>query len=140
MSEQNVEVVRALVELWNAGVREIPTEHLDPRIELETPFSSVSGEPYRGYAGVERWLLDVDEQFSVWQIRVDDLREAGDAVMTLGSIHGKGRVSGIEFDQPNAMVAEFTGDHRLLRARIDLDVDAALSAWRERTAGSASGD
>ncbi len=136
MSKENVEVVRALVELWNAGVREVPTEYLDPGIELETPFSSVSGEPYRGYAGIERWLLDVDEQFSLWRIHLDDVRGAGDTVITIGGIHGKGRGSGIEFDQANVLVAEFTADHRLIRGRIDLDVDATLARWRSRTDGS----
>jgi hypothetical protein len=130
MSKQNVEVVRAFVENWNAGVREVPGEDVDPGIVLETPFSSVSGKPYRGYAGVEQWLRDVDEQFSVWRIRLDDVRGAGNAVLALGNVHGKGRGSGIEFDQPNAMLAEFTDDHRLLRARIDLDVDAALADFR----------
>jgi len=84
MSKRNVEVVPALVERWNAGVREVPSEHLDPGIELETPFSSVSGRPYRGYAGIERWLLDIDEQFSVWRIQLDDVRGASDAVIALG--------------------------------------------------------
>jgi hypothetical protein len=138
MSKQNVDALRAFVERWNSGVREVPVEDVDPDLVLETPFSSVSGKPYRGHAGVEQWLRDIDEQFSMWRIRLDEVRSAGDAVIALGSVHGKGRVSGIEFDQANALVAEFTPDHRLIRARIDLDVDAALSAWQERTAGSAS--
>ena len=140
MSKDNVEVVRALVELWNAGARETLAEYVDPAIEFETPFSSVSGKPYRGHAGVERWLLDIDEQFSVWRIRLDEVRGAGAAVIALGSVHGKGRGSGIEIDQPNAMVAEFTPDHRIIRARIDLDVDAVLAGWQARTAGSAGSD
>ncbi len=138
MSKENVEVVRGFVELWNSGVREIPTQDVDPGIVLETPFSSVSGKPYRGYAGVEQWLRDVDEQFSVWRMQLDEVRGAGDAVIALGRVHGKGRASGIELDQPNAMLAEFTPDHRMIRARIDLDVDATLARWRSRTDGSPS--
>jgi ketosteroid isomerase-like protein len=138
MSKQNVEVVGAIVELWNAGAREALVEYVDPGVELDTPFSSVSGKPYQGHAGIERWLLDIDEQFSVWQIRLDEVHGAGDAVIAVGSIHGKGRGSGIEFDQATAMAAEFTPDHRIIRVRIDPDVDGAMAAWRSRTAGSAN--
>ena len=51
MSQENVEVVRAIFERWNAGDRTVAQEYLDPAVEAETPFSSVSGTPYRGYAG-----------------------------------------------------------------------------------------
>ncbi len=48
MPASNVEIVRAFAEQWNAGVRGVPTEVFDPAVELESPFSSVVGEPYRG--------------------------------------------------------------------------------------------
>ena len=76
MSQQNVEVVRALAEQWNVGVRSVPTELFDPAVELHTPFASVSGEPHRGCAGVEQWIRDNDEQFSVWDISLSDVRPA----------------------------------------------------------------
>jgi hypothetical protein len=64
MSQENVEIVRALVDHWNMGVRSALTEYLDPAVELESPLSSVSGTPYRGHAGIEQWTRDLDEQFS----------------------------------------------------------------------------
>jgi len=128
MSQANIEVVRALAEHWNAGVRSVPTEYLDPGVELETPFSSVSGPPYRGYAGIEQWQREIDEQFSEWQSRHDDVREVGNTVIVIGSVHARGRASGIEFDLPYALVADFGGDHRIMRVRIHTDVNAALKA------------
>src|SRR5690348_2389564 len=128
MSQKNAEVVRALVDNWNAGVRSVPTEYLDPAVELESPFSSVSGTPYRGYAGIEEWMRELDEQFSVWRMRLDDVREVGDTVIAVTSVHGRGRASGIEFNQPSAVVAAFGSDHRITRARIYADVHAALEA------------
>ena len=98
MSQENVEIVRAIVDHWNAGVRSVLTEYLDPAVELESPFSSVSGEPYRGHAGIEQWVRDVDEQFAEWQIDLDDVRELGNTVFATASIHGRGRASGIAFD------------------------------------------
>jgi ketosteroid isomerase-like protein len=128
MSQENVEIVRALVDHWNAGVRSVLTEYLDPAVELESPLSSVSGEPYRGHSGIEQWVRDVDEQFAEWQIDLDDVRGVGNTVIAVGSVHGRGRGSGIEFDQPSAIVAAFGSDHRITRARIYADVDAAREA------------
>jgi ketosteroid isomerase-like protein len=128
ISSQNVEIIRSLVEHFNAGDRTVPTELLAPNFEFETPFSSVSGAPYRGHAGLREWLRELDEQFSEWENRVDDIREVGDSVIIIGSLHVRGRVSGLEFDQPATWVGHFGTDHRLTRARIYLDPAEALKA------------
>jgi ketosteroid isomerase-like protein len=128
MPEGNAEVARALSELWNEGVRSVPTEYFDPAVELESPFSSVSGEPYRDHAGIERWVRDVDEQFSEWQTRIEDLREVDNAVITIGRLYGRGRSSGIKLDQPYAIVMDFGSDQRITRVRIYWEVDAARKA------------
>jgi ketosteroid isomerase-like protein len=128
MSRANLEAIRSLIEQWNAGDRTMPAELLDPEFEFETPFSSVSGTPYRGHAGIEEWLRELDEQFSEWQNRPDSIRENGDIVIVTGSLHVRGRVSGLEFDQPAALVGHFGADHRLTRARIYLDPAEALKA------------
>ena len=128
MSQENAEIIRSVIELFNAGDRTVPAELLDPDFELETPFSSVSGTPYRGYAGIREWLRELDEQFSEWQNRLDSIRENGDTVIVTGSLHVRGRVSGLEFDQPAAWVGHFGTDHRLTRARIYLDPAEALKA------------
>jgi ketosteroid isomerase-like protein len=128
MSQENVEIVRALVDHWNAGVRSVVTEYFDPAVELESPFSSVSGEPYRGHAGIEQWVRDVDEQFAEWQIDLDDVREVGNIVIAIASIQGRGRASGIAFQFSPAIVACFGSDDRITRARIYLDVNEALEA------------
>jgi hypothetical protein len=55
VSQNRVDLVREMFGLWNAGDRDFSVlpEYVDPVIELESPFSSVVGEPYRGYAGIE---------------------------------------------------------------------------------------
>ena len=66
MSQENVEIIRTLLALWNTGDR--PSQDLSdyfrPEIELDSPFASVAGEPYRGYSGIEQWMRDIDEQFA----------------------------------------------------------------------------
>jgi ketosteroid isomerase-like protein len=126
MSQQNIEITRALYGRWNSGDRPDPAKYCDAAVELESPFSSVVGEPYRGVGGVEEWMRDVDEQFSEWKVGVDDMRAVGDTVISIGSVQARGRASGISFDRPMAWVSVFGEDHRIMRLRIYVDIDEAL--------------
>jgi ketosteroid isomerase-like protein len=130
MSQENVKVVRTLLERWNAGDRSPSrlAEHCDPAIELVSPLSSVYGDPYRGHAGIEDWLRDLDEAFAQWRISLEDLRVVGNAVIVTGRVHGRGRESGIDFEMPFAMVAYFGTDHLITRVRIYPDASEALEA------------
>jgi len=47
---------------------------------------------------------------------------------TFGRLSGRGRGSGVELDQPYAMVMDFGADHRIPRVRIYWQVDAARKA------------
>jgi ketosteroid isomerase-like protein len=130
MSKKNIEVIGTVIERWNAGNRDFSTieELCDPAIELESPFSSVVGEPYRGHAGMRQWIRAVDEQFADWRINHDDVREAGAQVIAIGAIQGRGRRSGVAIQFPFAMVASFGRDDRITRVHIYADVDEALAA------------
>lgn len=130
MSRKDVEVVRALIELWNSGERDFGRfpEYLDPAIELESPFSSVVGEPYRGYAGIEQWVRDIDEQFAEWQIAADDMRDVGDRVIAISTIKARGRASDVALQIPAAAVFWFSDAHRITLARVYLRVEEALKA------------
>ncbi len=130
MSSDRMDIVRKLFEHWNAGHHgtEIFSEYFDPAIELESPLASVVGEPYRGYEGMERWVGDLDEQFTLWSISPDEVREIGDRVFALTTIRARGRASEVALQFPSAGIIEFADDNRLRRIRIYLDVGEALSA------------
>jgi hypothetical protein len=115
MSQPRAELLAALSKRWNEGERSATLEEFDPAFELESPFASVAGEPYRGYAGLEQWMRDLDEQFAEWRTNLEDVREVGELVIGIGGVHGRGRASGIEFDVPAALVAEFGADERITR-------------------------
>ena len=130
MSQENVDVVRALIDRWNEGERRLSAfqQGVDPEAELESPFSSVVGEPYRGYGGMERWLRDNDEQFAEWQISIDEVRDVGDQVIVIAAVNARGRESDVALQFPTASVFRFGADHRIMRARIYLQVEEALKA------------
>jgi SnoaL-like protein len=128
--QDHVQIVRALIEHWNAGDRgvEAISEYFDPAIELESPFSSVTGEPYQGYAGVEHWMRDLEEHFAEWRIGVDEVRQTANQVIAIVTINARGRASDIDLQFRSASVHHFGADHRLTRIRIYPDVNEALAA------------
>ena len=130
MSQENADVVRLLVARWNAGEHapDAIADYVAPSFELESPFSTLAGEPYRGFDGIEEWRREIDEQFSEWRIDLEDVREAGDAVVAAGLVHGRGRASGIGVEFAAAVVAHFGGDGRIERMRIYLNTTEALKA------------
>jgi ketosteroid isomerase-like protein len=123
---EHVRLLEHIVELWNSGADAL--ELLDPEIEVRTPFSSVTGAPYRGIAGYREWRADIAEQFEHWEMHVEEIRELGEArVLAVGFGRVRGRGSGIEFDQPAAGVVEFR-DGRVTRLGIYLTEAEALEA------------
>jgi hypothetical protein len=128
VSRNRVELVEALFELWNSGERDFAllSEYLDPAIELESPFSSVVGEPYRGYSGIEQWIRDIDEQFVQWSIRADKTSEVGGQVIAMVTVTARGRGSDIAMRLPQAGVLDFASDRRVTRIRIYSAVTEAL--------------
>jgi len=128
MDQSKLELVRMLTGLWKEGVRDPPGGVLRPALVLESPFSSVSSEPYRGHDGIERWMRDVDEQFSDWKSSHAESSEVGNTVISVGRLHGRGRNSGVEIDQPFATVVDFAADQRVSRVRIFWVLDAAPRA------------
>ena len=107
------------------GVRRF---RVDSAFELDSPFSSVVGEPYRGYAGIEPWARDLDEQFAEWHIGLEEVRQIGHQVITIATVDARGRVSDVTLRFRSASVFDFGSDDRVTRLRIYLDVDEALKA------------
>jgi hypothetical protein len=109
VSQEDVEMVRTLIDRWNEGERHPSAfrEGVDPEVELESPFSSVVGEPYRGYEGLERWLRDNDEQFAEWQITINEVRDVGDQVIVIAAVNARGRASDVALQFPTASVFSF---------------------------------
>lgn len=124
------ELTRSAIERWNSGVRGIEefAPYIAPDFELESPLSIVAGEPYRGVAGLQTWLRDVDEQFSEWRIAVEEVREVGDGVLTVSTVRARGRASGVALEFGSAAVARFSDDGLIARLRIYADVAEALAA------------
>ena len=125
MSQENVELMRRTFERWNAGEREVDPEIVDPQIVVH---SAMTKATYRGYEGLRRWIAEIDNQFMEWSVSIDKFRDAPeDRLLASGTIRVRGRTSGVEFDQPWAVILAFAGE-KLVELRTFPDHAEALEA------------
>ena len=96
--------------------------------------SAMTKTTYRGHEGLRRWMGEIDDQFDEWRVAIDDFREVpGGRLLALGTVHVRGRASGVEFDQPIAMLLGFSGG-RLIEMRTIPDHAEGLEAAGLRNA------
>jgi hypothetical protein len=66
-------------------------------------------------------MAEIDDQFEDWHASIDEFRDAAaDQLLGLGTIHLRGRASGVEFDQPMAWLLTFAGDQVTPAVRIGI--------------------
>ncbi len=125
MSQENVELMRRTFERWNAGEREIDAEIAHPDMVVHSAMTNVK---YHGYGGLRRWMAEIDDQFDDWNLSIDQFRDASQGrLLALGAVRVRGRTSGVEFDQPMALLLTFAGE-KLIELRTIADHAEALEA------------
>ena len=146
MSQENVEVVRALWEAWLNGegaplsvsagkvvydYRRDPDDlfaHLDAGLEIHTLTGAMlEGVSHRGPDGMRQWLRDVADYWESMWVEADQFVDAGDAVVVLGRVYGRGKKSGVAIEAPAAWVCRYR-DARLSYWRFYFDHSSALKA------------
>jgi ketosteroid isomerase-like protein len=125
----------AVARLFQAfGRRELTEEGVlalaHPEIVFEPMTARVTqdGEPYRGHAGIRRYAQDLAAHWSELRIDLTQIRAAGDAVVALGLVSGRGPAGGFE-NVPATWVIKFR-DGLVAHVRVFSDerpmVDALL--------------
>jgi ketosteroid isomerase-like protein len=102
-------------------------EIVDEGIEFE-PLRAATEGTFTGHEGIRAFLRDTRENFERFELDYSDVRDlGGERVIALGTIHIRGRGSGVETDVPTAVIASFR-DGRMTRFKDYGDHDAALAA------------
>jgi hypothetical protein len=108
MSENRAELISRTWERWNSGEREIDTRDVHPEIVIR---SALTNAEYHGYDGLRTWMAEIDDQFGDWHLSIDQFRDASeDRCLALGTVHVRGRTSGVEFDQRMGWLLTFVGE------------------------------
>jgi ketosteroid isomerase-like protein len=134
MSDANVELARRSFRAWQQRDVEWFIENTTPEFEfvaaVMTTVEGEGGTVRGGEQGIRQYFTILDEPWESFVVDESEYREVDDQVVCVGRLRAKGRGSGVELDQPIAMVLWFDGD-KLARARSFLDVDEAMAAAKE---------
>jgi ketosteroid isomerase-like protein len=126
VSRENVEIVERFFEHWNE-TGEPDWGVIDPEaVWVIDPGSFVAGT-YRGHEGIRTLLRLTDEVFEEFRYEVDEVIEAGDAVVVLGRIRVRGVQSGAIGTQHGALMFRCR-DGRIVAYRSYLNREEALEA------------
>lgn len=127
MSQQNVEIVRGLIDAWNRGDYDAWIEAFDTDCEFRPLRAQLEGHPYRGHDGLRQFADDLTEDWKEVRFTVDEIRASGDQVVLLAHFHARGRASGAELDVPIGVVGTVR-EGKIAEARMYSDRDEALEA------------
>jgi ketosteroid isomerase-like protein len=104
MSLENVDVVKAFFDAYNARNSEAVDRLLHPEAEITT-LSTRAGMPDHWRQGTtKRYFDQLDEAWTNLRVEVQDYREVGECVVALGVLRGAGMSSHVEVARDFATV------------------------------------
>jgi ketosteroid isomerase-like protein len=128
MSQERVEIARQGIEAWNRHDFEMGIRHLAPDVEwLPASPAAVERAVYRGVDEVARGFNAIWETWDVFQFEEREIRDLGDSVLWLGTVHMRGGASQVELEQEFANHLVFSGD-KVVRVQGFLSWQDALAA------------
>jgi ketosteroid isomerase-like protein len=126
MSEKDLEIIRAGVAALNRGDVDGVAAALDPDVELVPLRAVLDGTVYKGHEGMRRWLADIGEDWTTYEIHLATLTE-----LTMGQVLVEATMrlrghSGVAVDSPAAWLCELRAG-RVSRIRFFTDAESALA-------------
>jgi ketosteroid isomerase-like protein len=125
-SEDNVEIVRRLVEAFYARDTQVALSILDRDMTFESAFAEA--KTYKGVGEFAQYRHDVDEAWGEWRSEDDRFLRVNQArVLHLYRIVGRGRGSGVPVSQDIAILWTLGGG-RVVDGKVYLDQREACRA------------
>jgi ketosteroid isomerase-like protein len=125
---QNEEIVRGIVEAWNRGDLEDLLEGLDSRIEWHVPPMLPEKTVYHGHEGVRELWRSMRESFDHLHLVVEEIVDAGDQIMGLIAVLGRGKESGVVVESPSFGWVWSLRDRKIVRVDVYPNRAEALQA------------
>jgi ketosteroid isomerase-like protein len=130
VSRENVEVVRQLMALGEqareSGVTP-PTDLVTPDVEIDQSRRVFNPEIYRGLDGWVRMNHEMREVWAGWRVTTERIIDVGDRVVSIATVRGRGRGSGVETEFRAASIWTLLNG-RVTRVEMSMDPDEALKA------------
>lgn len=127
MSQENVEIALASLDAWNRGDSESWRDVWSEEAEFYPLRAQLEGHPYRGHQGMERFLVEMTEEWDEVRFEIEDTRDAGEQVVGIGRFRARGRASGVDLNVPLGVHARVRGG-KIVYARFFSEPADALEA------------
>jgi len=101
MSQENVEIVRSVLAAISAGDRDKALAFADPEIVVDMTRNVFNPATYVGTSGLQRMIAAMDETWEEIHTEPYEYIDAGDRVVVIGRLVGRGKGSGVEVERPN---------------------------------------
>ena len=100
MSQENVEIVRRVIQAWNQRDADLAASFMSSDLEWAPAGpAAVEGTVYRGREEASRGFTAVWETWEEFRFEESEVRDLGDSVLWLGRVQMRGKTSHIELDQ-----------------------------------------
>jgi uncharacterized protein len=114
MSEENVRLVREVLDAIGQRDSSRLTDLTDPAVEWRSFFAMFEAGEYHGHDGIAQYVDDIRGAFEVLRPEPDDLLDVGDVVIAVGRIYYQGKESGVEAEAEAGWVFKFRNGKLLL--------------------------
>jgi ketosteroid isomerase-like protein len=130
MSQENVELVRAVWDAWERGDMEAIFEFYDPAIVWDQTHYQAGdlAAVYRGHDGVRQFFRDWLSPFESYYAHAEEFIDAGDNVVVRLRQGGRGKQSGAEVEMPPYWQVYRIRDSRAMRIEVYGNQAEALEA------------
>ncbi|HYY74354.1 MAG TPA: nuclear transport factor 2 family protein [Solirubrobacterales bacterium] len=104
MSRANLDTVRRIYEVWDKEGSPVSSGLLDPEIEWVNPPEAVEPGTRRGIEAFADAARTVGETFQGVRVEIERLMDAGERVVVIATLRGRGRGSGADVERRQGYV------------------------------------
>ena len=127
MSQDNIEVVQAIFDLFNRDGIEAALGYFDPEIEWLGPPEWLEEHLYKGHDGMRKIAAVWGENFDEYRLDLERLIGIGDELVVLVYQRGRIKGSGDVIEQPIGY-EWYIREGRTVRVQVHFSWEAALEA------------
>jgi ketosteroid isomerase-like protein len=117
MSQENVEIVRLAYEALAREGGEAVLAFLDPEVEWEVRSDLPDSDIYKGHEGMRRLFATFDEVLDESWYSPQEFIDAGDQVIVVLRWGGRGKASGVAFEERDEAWAFTLRDAKVIRVK-----------------------
>ena len=106
MSQENIDVIRRSIDAFNSGDVQEMLAIADPELEWRPAFGAATdgATAYHGHDGFREYWRGTQEIWDHFHFEPEQFVDDGNSIVVIGRGSGRAKGSGIEIDQPFAML------------------------------------